>query len=399
MLVKGFTPSAESSFNSGLEYSNLEAEAGKILYEHKLNTDIESGDAEIHKLSAMRKLDSTVLAYLAFRSVDEDNIDIQKRWSSAFTDKSIELFGEPDYKIAENLKNGETQFGFERARQAVSEYIGKKYARVYEAMNIGEFEGPLSANDIADKFEIGLSALAADDTSWDKWSVVRDEAKDSLSVSANKIIVGMNRRAATPQQVIGLFAHEVLRHAQTRVNGAKKDKMLSTGLPEYLDFEEGAGVFYEYATTGILKDELVDRYVDIATALGMGDKSDMVPRSELLETALDRERLRNESRDDDEKLSDEVINKKVYAHINRIYRGTPGSDDVIGVFTKDIAYLEGFMKVGRYIEDRLSAGDAIEDIMDYISQGKFDPTNSSHVKYIEDLGKPKPSTDIVRYNN
>ena len=71
--------------------------------------------------------------------------------------------------------------------------------------------------------------------------------------------------------------------------------------------------------------------------------------------------------------------KKITPHINRIYRGSEG-DDIVGVFTKDIAYLDGLIKIMQYILDRINKGDNINDIMDYLLSGKFDPTNQVHVK-------------------
>lgn len=41
----------------------------------------------------------------------------------------------------------------------------------------------------------------------------------------------------------GLFAHEILVHGLSAVNGGKLDPKLATGLPGYLEIQEGIGVF------------------------------------------------------------------------------------------------------------------------------------------------------------
>jgi hypothetical protein len=402
-LVKSFTPSVESMRTNSMQYPNLEGDAMKVLHEAEglkaIHDAQETGDY-LKADTERRRLDGNYLTHISFRLMDEDSVELKKMWAESFTDKSIDLYGEPDYEVAATLLENESNFGLEKARKEVFEYITDKYSTVYEAMDIDSREGVFSAEDIADVFEKGLEALVTIDSAWSGWSVVRNEMKDALSISgvSKSINIGMNRSSATPIEVKGIFAHEVLRHAQSRVNGNKIDKRLAAGLPGYLDFEEGLGTLYEYAVTGKVKDVIVDRYVDISAALGMGDRKNKVPRSEMLERALKREQDRNEARADGDKLSEEDIAKRVYAHVNRIYRGTPGSDEVVGVFTKDIVYYEGFMKAGRYIESQLEQGKSIDEVMDYLSQGKFDPTQPAHAAYVKSLDDKKFSTELVLYS-
>jgi len=73
---------------------------------------------------------------------------------------------------------------------------------------------------------------------------------------------------------------------------------------------------------------------------------------------------------------------KARAHVNRIYRGTPGTEDAIGVFTKDIVYQDGFDAICSYMLDRLDAGDTIDEIIDFVMIGKFNPTSEKEVAYV-----------------
>ncbi|MBS7346252.1 MAG: DUF1704 domain-containing protein [Candidatus Sacchiramonaceae bacterium] len=67
----------------------------------------------------------------------------------------------------------------------------------------------------------------------------------------------------------------------------------------------------------------------------------------------------------------------------RIFRGTPGSDEVSGVFTKDISYFEGLVPGLKYIKNRLGAGDEIDEIMAFASAAKFNLYVEKHQKYVK----------------
>ena len=444
-LVKAFTPTQESSRSDRLEYSSVFlSEAGKILNESRLNANmrraeenqnsIEYGDNRLELLRSQ-------LAFIAFMANNSESIEIRRRWVNSFTEQSIEIFGAPDTDLAtklvqyqveqlligsgdtkavEDYRNSAESLGlevdfneslgerslnhmlnFEHLGHAARDFFNRKYGKVYDAMAIDSHEGLFSPEDIATTFEVGISELAQEDPEWLSWSVTRERDKNSLSVMSAKkrILVGMNRAEESGDRVAALFAHEVLRHALTSLNGSKNDKKLGVGLPGYLDFEEGAGIFSEYALTGQLKDELIDRYVDVGMALGYTNDGELVPRSKLLSYVMARENLRNQKRDETAKLTPENIEKKVYAHVNRIYRGTPGIDDIVGVYTKDIAYLEGFLKVGNYVDSEIEKGKSIDEVMEYILQGKFDPTNKSHADYVESIKRQRlASKELVLFD-
>ena len=238
---------------------------------------------------------------------------------------------------------------------------------------------------IAELFEKARQILAESDSDWSEWTVELLEDKDSLSIkpgAEKKIVVGAQRRAAANDELQGLFGHEVLVHAQRSLNGRKKSDILSTGLPGYLDFEEGLGTFFEYAITGKIPQKNVDRYVDIAIGVGLMTDSG-VSRITMMKFATAREILRAQLA---ETVIDEtIIKSKVAAHINRLYRGTTGDAESIGLFTKDIAYQKGFEEAGEYIADRLEAGESIENIIMYLLEGKFNPLDKRHVEYVDSV--------------
>ena len=439
-LLSAFTPDAKTARSETLTYTdNLSKETGKIIDEMDRLANIREAESSSNSLEAKThrlELIKSYMAYTAFRSNNSEP-EFSKIWADAFTDLSIEVYGGPDQTLTHALIENQTgqllqtnapqparerymnaarnmglniqtrtetsletdTFGVERARAGISGYLHEKYASTYEAMAINVHQSVFTPEDIAVTFERGLIQLRTMDVGWDAWKVSRKENKDVLSAAqeSKSINVGMKRADATGEQVVGLFAHEVLRHALSALNGERLSAKLAKGLPDYLDFEEGMAVLYEYAMTGKLKDELIDRYTDIGIALGYENNGRRVPRSALLEYALAREELRNETRADYEKLPPETIQKKIYAHINRIYRGTPGNDNASGVFTKDAAYLTGFLAAGAYVESELENGKTIDEVIEYTSLGKFDPTNPEHAAYVAEVRRPQISQALVLY--
>lgn len=388
-VLKAITPQDPKA--DVLTYGNLQTAVNKYSPDEyaRLNTvwNTETGSIEEHQAAEQLAMHYMLVGALALNETATDAS--KKLWSERYTKASSEIYGLPEAEVAQKLfvmqQNGE-KLGelFGSAQEPLRNYLHSKYEPVYAALGLENAPDQLDPTEIANRFESAIAVLADQyDESWREWSVERNEEKDSLSVVAGnkQVVVGMKRAHVTPTQLKSLFSHEVLVHAQRSVNGAKLSKELSTGLPGYLDAEEGLGVFVEYAISGELKDVVIDRYVDIAYALGMVDGKQHT-RQELLELAMLRANKRNEQAEI--KKSEEDIQKETYAHVNRIYRGSLG-DEHIGIFTKDIAYYRGFLEAGRYIEARLAEGQTIDDIMSVLFSGKFDPENPAHIDYINSL--------------
>lgn len=311
-------------------------------------------------------------------------------WSKRYTQSTSEIFGLPEPDLARKLwreqrggEDAEVEIPFETAAEKLGWYLGKTYQPVFDALGISSDTEPIGSVSIADRFESALSVLACEkDSEWAKWKVERDEQSDSLSVVPpnKKIVVGMKRSSVEPKQLIGLFGHEVLVHGLRGLNGGKVSKEFGRGLPDYLDSEEGFGVFVEYALTGVIPQKNIDRYIDIAYALGQIDGKEH-SRKELINIAMQRAVARNDRAETKKSIED--IEKDVFAHVNRIYRGSLGNEH-IGIFTKDISYHKGFVEIGQYIQDQLDVGKTIEEIFTFLSSGKFDPTNQRHLEYLHE---------------
>ena len=391
VLVLGpITPSPDSARSERLEYPKLAPAVEKHRpYERARMArfwDAEEGSLDEHAAAQQLAMQYMLMGSLALtRSFNPE------LWSQRYTQATSEIYGMPEPDLAqqlwyEQLEDGvEVESPFRSVAEKVGEFLNGEYETVFNVLDADSSSvETITPSGVADKFESALAVLAREyDPAWSDWTVERNNEKDSLSVVAGskKILVGMHRANIQPQQLKALFAHEVLVHGLRGVNGQKISKEFGTGLPGYLDAEEGLGVFVEYAISGKISDKNIDRYVDVAYALGQIDGKEHT-RRELLEHAMNRAIMRNEKSEQKKTESDLV--KEVYAHVNRIYRGSLGNEHV-GVFTKDISYHKGFIEMARYIQAQVEDGKSVSDIMTFLLSGKFDPTNSKHIEYISSV--------------
>lgn len=342
-------------------------------------------------------------------------------WSARYTKASIKLFGRPASKEVSWLATNELK-RFEDMAQIVGEYhafafiepIIEEYRQLaklkptkviapleerfkpalkqtrqhflacYESLLtlFEEYQDKpaLGPEEVKELFGQALMKLKEDDRYWNDWSVEWTESA-TLSVNSyeHKINVGKYRAPIPFEEIRGLFAHEVLVHAQRAVNGTKLHKELACGLPGYLDAEEGLGVLVEAAVNGVVPDKVKDRYLDIAMALGHKYRAPM-SRPELFAVAFSRLVVRAAARGEKD-IDLDQLRQIAWAHVNRIYRGTLGND-YVAVFTKDVAYFNGLKKIAGHIEKRLNQNMPINKQLSYMLTGKFDPELYSHSDFV-----------------
>lgn len=247
--------------------------------------------------------------------------------------------------------------------------------------------------DMVKLFNDLLEIRSQTDSRWSDWkSVIRKNGSAvSISGSSKKLFVGENRASASHKEILGLVAHELGIHAQRSINGSEISDEMATGLRGYLNTEESLGVFAERLVNGETPAKARDRYLDIALGLGMIPGIEL-SRSELIEISTNRAMARKELYGQDtSKEAVKVETHKAQDHVNRIFRGGDGlNGESNAIFTKDAVYypaaIEGF--IARQIEE----GYDPESVFIFLTQGKFDPTNQSHIDYIKKHGgKHKPS--------
>jgi hypothetical protein len=384
-LLDEIRPATESSRAATLEYpqfkrEGFEADEGGLVAEQQEIND------ELIRLKRQDVKNKVKHLELLARHANDDTIPVENRQFAAdeFTKLSIKLYGAPDAEIAGKiLREGLTEFyaKYDDIRTLVKGYLYGKYPGLFELLG-WENQRWLEAREIREVFERGLAYLKQQNVEdWGEWRVEEVDS-DKLSVAGRKKVIRVGRERASEKLITvkGLFAHEVLRHARTAVNGSKIDAALGAGLPDFVAAEEGFAAINEFAITDRVPDKLVDRYVDTAADLGLlgavagGERR--IRRPQLAEVVMERLRRRYPEK------SAAEIEAMAYAHVNRIFRGTPGNEVVSGVFTKDVVYFDGFMAMLKYIRAELESGKGITEIMRFVEQGKFDPGNFSHVEYL-----------------
>lgn len=337
-------------------------------------------------------------------------------WARRFTEASKELYAPPEMVFVKRILLEEIEFfaGYDNEHaQRVCDFYSTVLSRIttpeiddYEALSGDDYEAlevsfggiykewfvhmedqrqsEYSPADMQKLFTELIEVAAKGNSKWSAWRCEVSEKRDIVSVrSSNKVIlVGAGRVSADYGDMRGLVAHEMGVHAARAVNGEFLSDRLQKGLPGYLGAEESLGILAEAFVNGAIPRRAKDRYVDIAFALGE-IKGVRLGRDELSALGLDRALARSIA--DEETLTRKDICQMLSAikvHVHRIFRGGDGLEGAFAaVFTKDALYYPAHLE--RYIKKRLEAGDTPEDVLQFLLQGKFDPTNSSHLEELK----------------
>lgn len=419
VILKYITPAQQYASSDRLVYSNLVSSREYFQYPNLL---LESGSellkswkryrtSEIHE-----ELQVATLMMAAYRLQQAWLPHTKLFWSAQLTSRSVALFGRPMSQEVSRLAARELQLFEDVANQLpskkgffeptlkayrslikkkvlssraieeryeavladVQEYFLAAYADVFACFDRYIADAAVSPIEIVASFGTALSLLARRDPAWENWQVISDDgAKLHVDVPRKCIVIGRDRAPLAPGELKGLFAHEVLIHAQRALQGEKIHKKLGHGLPGYITAEEGLGALVESAISGNISHKVKDRYIDIALALGDTMRRPL-SRQELYEVCYVREVTRSIAGGKDVSL--DHIEKEVWEHVNRIYRGSLGNN-YIAVFTKDIAYYQGFVRIARYIK-RQRVEKSMDEIFTYLLQGKFDPSIPEHEHYV-----------------
>lgn len=425
-ILEAINPTNSGTGEAVLLYDNLEPAVEKYRPTNVARSEKfwSSEDGSLDESSKAKQLAFEYFLRTAEKLVDSsaDNRDL---WADRFTQASIELYGAPDEKQVRQLVTKEYSelsqlrgvenvsqqhvnflldtyrplvFGqtnnityeseIERKKHSIHEYgqaILSKYTPLFDLVDeSGKTE--FNAQDLKILFKDALDWLIEnDDDNWSTWSVI-DIDGTSLSVdSSNRTIkIASRRECANRRDTRGLIAHELLVHALRGKNGYKSSNtQLATGLEGYLDAEEGLGILAEEAVNGELPEKAYDRYVDIALALGTIDGVQRT-RKEIFEISFARQLLRGQTKGNLSESEIISLERRIWAHVDRIYRGGPG--DEIGtrqaIFTKDIAYYVGYKQMADYISEQMDSGRKASEIFEYLSQAKFDPTNPQHAELL-----------------
>lgn len=415
VILGAITPAYDSVDAEVLTYPNLRA----ALKTQNLPAFLKRSGSEIlrNRLRAnpaaiQEDWQSSYLLNAAYRLQRARTMPEKVFWSTQFTTTSVKLFGRPLSREVASIAAHELSY-FSRAvqeydldadfaepvlnayrsllsdRTAPRPRLEARYAMVLQKLHdfftseyddcFACFEGfdpdeELSPDEVFGCFSKALEVLKQRDSIWTDWKVTMNKsAKLSVNAHRKRIIVGRRRAALTIAETRGLFAHEVLVHAQRAAQGGKRNHDLSIGLPGYVAAEEGFAVLVESAINGNVPMKVKDRYVDIALALGAWRRKPLL-RTEMYAFCYTRAVIRGVV--NNEELDLDELEKTTWEHVNRIYRGGLGNR-YLAVFTKDVAYYRGFVKIANYLQKAAKRG-RLTDSLAYLYYGKFDPTNRSH---------------------
>lgn len=416
-LLAAIAPAQYSAGANALAYEKLEPTVEKQLpYLQQRWEKFLNNKSQIEEEVLAMHLAFQYLLQTAVKANTAETPELKSMWSERYTKASVELYGEPDEQIATSLfakhihelstlqerskinsepiesyfvatprlgELQETSFDFTANTESIGKIVTDEYKEAFELFSMPDDE-LIDPEKAAELFSNSLEILAQKNPIWAEWNIeLVDDNKLTVYTASKTIKVGQHRSISSAKQIRGLFAHELLVHAHRAVNGSQypEESRMRKGLPGYLETEEGLGVYLEYAVTGDVPVKIVDRYVDTALALGqIGGKQ--YSRPELFKYTYLRHVLRTEASDRDGQIDYQALRDETWAYVNRIYRGTPGNDS-IGVYTKDIVYYQGFLKIGRFINEQVADGKTPKKVLDYLLQGKFDPTNPKHTSVVE----------------
>lgn len=407
---------------SKLAYPNLErAVTSTVLFDRYREMEFYANEPDsLDEEKAAKELAKSYFLQTVSKLIFSVDTDSEQIWADRMTKAAIELYGEPDFRRAndllkfdydnfidssvpeylehekqqliefykrfcildhrEQIESSETRSFTEslaNTQELINHYLINNYEQVFEFFDTLP-NNKISPKQVVEFFTLMLTRLYDTHPELVGWKASLVENSDTIFTNdeTKTIEVGINRASCYPAQLKGIFLHEVVAHATRATLGNEINPMLGKGLPNYLAFEEGIGGIIEYSITDIMPYKISDRYTDIAIALGLNGNK--IVRSELIKFATLRAKIRKFLDSGDSLNSDDEA--EIVTHVNRIYRGSNGND-VVGVFTKDISYFVGFEKAVNYIDRNLQSGYTIQDIMDYILEGRFDPEDYTHVRY------------------
>lgn len=284
--------------------------------------------------------------------------------------------------------------------EALQEILKNKYVATFEKLKqeFSEINNQILSQVTSRFLELVGLAEVKEDGSLVGWGVKETTERNGFFTRPEDRVIecGKRTKEITWPVFERLIVHEVGVHATRAENGYRAgSELLALGIGDYEDAEEGVAILFEKIWAGTAtKADLVDRddyrYLVAAYAAGAidgrpHDKNatfqfitklnllSLVANAHKKGIALDVEQTTIEARE------------AMFEHVYRAFRGMPEGI----VMTKDMLYKEGKVKLVHYInESKLS----VQELYDFLTSGKFDPTNSEHLAIREAILDAKIAT-------
>jgi len=277
------------------------------------------------------------------------------------------------------------------ARKAWGQYLHEQYdpvfAEVYEQFDDSqEINGQNLADMTADFMRRTGLELTDDTTDTSKWKVIysEDETGFRVTPSEKKITCGKRKEPLTRLGFEKLMMHEVIIHVWRAENGSRSGfTALQTGLPGYLETEEGLGLLTESLWSGEDPDVLSrDHYRYAAVAFANGDY-DGVKHNEQETHDFIRPLMEQNGIGDN---TDEL-----FLHVMRIFRGMPPEARM----RSNASYLSGKELVMELLEEKFQAGEPIAQQFAELRAGKNNPCDPQQVQLMKDIASMQAEKAMV----
>lgn len=282
--------------------------------------------------------------------IESSSMMLASRGTHDFFKYSKELYGEPTVPL-----KGEAKSALDLAR-----HFDHIFDHVTE-MHLGTSVEDVAAEDLADKMKLAVEEMFGEHAP----EVLLDDSMPSKAIAGRRRIRIRTGASFTEKDVNQLIEHEAAIHVGTSINGFLQPhlKILSENHAGTTKTQEGIAVFAEYIT-GYIDLERVMRLTDRVLANQMS-----VEGADFLEVfRFYKERSGSEH--------------AAYENTKRVFRGgviTGGAP-----FTKDIVYLDGFIRVHEFLKECMVSGNL--EALDLLFCGKLDISDVPVIQHFKSLG-------------
>ncbi|HXH26294.1 MAG TPA: hypothetical protein VNG90_00195 [Candidatus Acidoferrum sp.] len=268
----------------------------------------------------------------------------------------------------------------------VKDYLDRMYGAVLAVFAIAP--GPLTLVQLDDLLSAAHRQLRLTDRRWtDPNLSLLDQALVGLAPGQDRHLLA----SLGADKIRILYIRAVLQILRLMNAQKYNDPWLERGLPGSHNAGRGLDILVECALTGYVPDYAIDLCIDSAWLLGMLGPQSVRPqrRSQIFQVMLDKLLVRAQSRG--EMLDPAVQHVVALEHTNTLFMGTEGDGD--GVFTRGSAYLGSFVATAIFLRGDLEDGRSIDEIMDYLLTGLFEPLYPLHCDYVDQVRTGGASAD------
>lgn len=282
--------------------------------------------------------------------IESSSMMLASRGTHDFFKYSKELYGEPSEPLP----------GEDRSALSLAKHFDHIFDHVTD-YDLGEPLEAVDANYLAEKMDKAVKEMFGEHAP----EVVLDADMPSKAIAGCRRIKIRPTASFTEKDINQLIEHEAAIHVGTSINGKLQPhlKILSESHAGTTKTQEGIAVFAEYIT-GYIDLDRVMRLTDRVLANQMA-----VEGADFIEVyRFYKDRSKNES--------------AAFDNARRVFRGgviTGGAP-----FTKDIVYLDGFIRVHQFMKECMQNGNT--QALDLLFCGKLGLDDIPILEHFRDLG-------------